>query len=338
MTIAFVTSPIASRLRLRRSPWQPCPRRCTTARRSVRACAHEPNSASPTSASSRLNAPPVPSAPSNNSPDSSFATRFGDLRGRAIEPVAVAMERFNRSFARPIPIVYRSVINEMLTTTHLAVVCAMWRFDAVFAFGFDSIFSSFLRFYPDEAERETLYRASASALKLDIDFIKSSAASVSDWLDGKTEDDVFAALNAAPPSPTTEAVGPVIEALAYIRDSADFDWYYSRLFGIGLIQVMNAVGVELSAASAERWADKIGLVQSKFTSEMGAYLSNMERLKQAEQIFAEATAREAKKTAERLAAKAEAAAKEAAQLEQEEQGDQGAEQSQVPSATEESST
>ncbi|KAI0558358.1 Thylakoid formation protein [Gracilaria domingensis] len=214
----------------------------------------------------------------------------------------------------------------------------MWRFDALFAFGFDSIFSTFLRYYPDEEERDLLYNACATALQLDVDLIRSTAATVRDWLDAKTEEDVFTALKTASPSASAEVVGPVIEALAYVRDAPDFDWYYSRLFGIGLIQVMDAVGAELSAANAEKWADEIGLVQSKFTSEMGAYLSNMERLKQAEQIFAEATAREAKKTAERLAAKAEAAAKQAAELEQEQQDDVDAQPSQVSSATDELST
>lgn len=205
----------------------------------------------------------------------------------------------------------------MLATTHLATVCAMWRFDAVFAYGFDQIFEEFLRYYPDADERDLLYRSSISALGLDLQAIRESAASVADWVDGKTEDDVLSAVEAASPGASAEAVGPVIEALAYIRDAGPFDFYYSRMFGIGLIQVMSKVGVELTIANAEKWADKIGMERSKFAAEMGSFLSNMERLKQAEQIFAEATAREAKKTAERLAARAEAAAKEADKLEEE---------------------
>lgn len=193
----------------------------------------------------------------------------------------------------------------------------MWRFDPIFAYGFNQTFEEFLRYYPDDAERDLLYRCCVDALGLDLQVIKDSAAAVATWIEGKTEDDIFTALSEASPGASADSVGPVIEALAYIRDAGTFDWYYSRLFGIGLIQVMQNVGVELSITSAEKWAEKAGVEKSKFSAEMGAYMSSMERLKQAEQIFAEATAREAKKTAERLAARAEAAAKEAEQLESE---------------------
>lgn len=194
----------------------------------------------------------------------------------------------------------------------------MWRFDAVFAYGFDGIFSEFLKYYPDDEERDLLYKSCVEALGLELSVIKDNAAEVAQWLEGKNEEDVLNSLSAASPGAGTEQVGPVIEALAYIRDAGDFDWYYSRLFGIGLIQVMAAVGVELSSARAEAWAEKIGFEKSKFSAEMGNYLSSVERLKQAEQIFAEATAREAKKTAERLDARAKAAAKEAEALERDE--------------------
>lgn len=194
----------------------------------------------------------------------------------------------------------------------------MWRFDAIFAYGFEAIFSEFLKYYPNDEERDFLYKSCVEALGLELPVIKEAAADVAQWLEGKSEEDVLNALSAASPGASTEQVGPVIEALAYIRDAGNFDWYYSRLFGIGLIQIMVVVGAELTSARAEAWAEKIGFEKSKFAAEMGNYLSSVERLKQAEQIFAEATAREAKKTAERLAAKAEAAAKEAEELERDE--------------------
>ncbi|PXF44661.1 Protein THYLAKOID FORMATION 1, chloroplastic [Gracilariopsis chorda] len=319
MTVAFLHSP-AVRLAAARTPHARSrarrpPRPAAAPRRAPRCAQDPPLSSSPQSASTADTSASAPAPAPASPPRSDFRHRFDDLRGKPVEPVSATMARFNAQFARPIPIVYRAVVNEMLTTTHLAVVCAMWRFDAVFAFGFDAIFSAFLRYYPDERERDQLYVACAQSLHLDVHAIRRTAADVSAWLQDKTEADVFNALNAAPPSASADTVGPVVEALAYIRDAADFDWYYSRLFGIGLIQIMNAVGVELTVANAEKWAHRVGLMQSKFTAEMGAYLSNMERLKQAEQIFAEATAREAKKTAERLAARAQAAAKEADQLE-----------------------
>lgn len=246
---------------------------------------------------------------------SPFRKRFEHLRGADVEPVSAAMERFTQNFRRPVPIVYRSVVNEAITTTHLAAVCAMWRFDAIFAYGFDSIFSNFLRYYPNDEEREKLYEAVAASLKFDKKNIASCAADVAEWIDGKTEEDLLSAVAEAPSGADASTVGPVVEALAYIRDAGDGDWYYSKLFGIGLVQIMSAVGAELTNTTSDKWADAIGLERSKLGAELGNYLAAIERLKQAEQIFAEATAREAKKTAERLAEKARKAAEEAEELE-----------------------
>lgn len=293
-------------LTTRRPSYHAAPARRLSVRCNEAETAAQPAATSPKPAST-MSTPPAGK--------STFRDRYEHLRGADIEPVSGAMLRFTNDFKRPVPIVYRAVVNETITTTHLARVCAMWRFDAVFAFGYDSIFSTFLRYYPSEDERDSLYKSVAGALKFDEAVLKEATASVTAWVEGKTEEDVFAALDAAAPGATTDTVGPVIEALVCIRDGGDADWYYSRLFGLGLIQVMAAVGTELTIANAEKWADRIGLEKSKMSAEMGNYLSGMERLKQAEQIFAEATAREAKKTAERLAVKAKKAAEEAEKLE-----------------------
>lgn len=294
----------------------PCKRLCSHRRPATSPNFHPRAQADPSPAAS-----PDPHA-NNVASKSEFYERFNHIRGKPVEPVSATLARFNQSFPRPVPIVYRGVVNEMLTTAHLATVCAMWRSDAIFFYGFDCIFSVFLRYYPDDNERQMLYKSCTSALDFDMEAVKSTASAVANWLDGKTQEDVFAALKAASPGAKADAVGPVIETMAYIRDAGDFDWYYSRLFGIGLIQVMDAVGVELTITNAELWADAVAIEKSKFSSEMATYLSNMERLKQAEQIFAEATAREAKRTAERLATKAEAATKAADKLEKEQQQEQ----------------
>lgn len=290
---------VRPRVLLTRAPPLPPPRRLRPSRRPL--------------------APPALVTPRAAAASSDFHERFDNLRGKPIEPVSATVARFNAAFARPVPIVYRSIINELITTTHLATVCAMWRFDPIFAYGFNQVFDEFLKYYPDERERDALYKACVDSLNLDYQVIRDNAQAVTEWLDGKTEKDVFDALADAPKGAAKDQVGPVVEALAYVRDAGSFDWYYSRMFGIGLIQVMAKVGVDLSINTAESWADNIDMDKSKFGAEMGAYLSSMERLKQAEQIFAESTAREAKKTAERLAERAKAAAKEAEELEKDEQ-------------------
>lgn len=259
----------------------------------------------------------VPATEISDAEKTAFRAKYEHLRGTDVETVSDMMQRFTMTFKRPVPIVYRTVINETLSTTHLARVCPMWRYDAIFALGFDAVFSTFLKYYPNVAERDALYDAAATALRFSpADLRADAAAATAAIVDGsgmKTEAELFNALDATPSA--ANATNGILEAMSYIRDSVYGEWYYSRLFGIGLITIMDLTNTSLDATTAEKWAIKLGVESSKFGAEMGAYLSGLERLKQAEQIYAEATAREAKKTAERLAAKAKKAAEEAALLE-----------------------
>lgn len=246
--------------------------------------------------------------------DGEFLRRFGDLKGKPVEPVSASVARFNELFARPVPIVYRGIITELISTTHLAIVCAMWRFDSVFALGFDATFETLLKYYPNADERDRLYQAACGALKLDVAKVRREAKEAREWVEGKTPTEILEQVK------TAQGVKDgVVGALTYVRDAGKFDWYYSRVFGIGLIEIMTITGAELSGQEAENWADQIGLDKAKFGAEMGTYLGVLERLKQAEQIFAEAAAREKKKMAERLAEKAQKAVKEAEMLEKGEQ-------------------
>lgn len=213
-------------------------------------------------------------------------------------------------FGRPVPIVYRAVVNELLTTSHLSIVTAMWQYDVLFAYGFESVFTTFLSFYPDANERDLLRKCAASALGFEAGKLESDANAVTQWLsDVSSYDELAAKLEAAP------ADDVVAIALRAPQKTEVFEYCYSRCYGLGLIAMMQVVGDEVGAETAEKWAKLVGLDVPKLSSDVSVYSSAMERLKQAEQIFAEAAAREAKKTADRLAKRAEEAAKKLEEIE-----------------------
>jgi len=80
---------------------------------------------------------------------------------------------------------------------------------------------------------------------------------------------------------------------------------------------MAGAGVELTPENAGRWSDELQVPKAKLTTELGTYEAAVERLKAAEQLFAEIAARDARKTAERLERRAEQAAAEATEAEKE---------------------
>lgn len=218
------------------------------------------------------------------------------------------MARFNGTFGRPVPIVFRGLVNEIVGSTHLSRSAAMWRYCGIFAFGIDDVFSGLMKGYPGDEEKEALWGAVMDGLRFESKEIRGDADTVRKWLEGKKEADVFEAARSGD--------GLVGQALAAARDGEKvYEWYYSRMFGFGLVRIMEIVGVELSVAAAERWAKEIGISGGKFATEMGSYLSIQEKMGMAEQMFAEVNARDARKTAERLEEKAQKAKDIAAKLE-----------------------
>ncbi|EKX52010.1 hypothetical protein GUITHDRAFT_150871, partial [Guillardia theta CCMP2712] len=242
----------------------------------------------------------------------SLAEKYGHLRGADIEPCGAAVERFYKLFARPIPFVFRAPTNEILYLSHLDLVNAMFRYDVIWAAGLYSTFDLFFSAL-DEDLRANLFQALMGGLKLDQSKIKSDADAVLQWAQGKTEADVVSAIKG-------EDSSPVGQVLASLGKNEDF--LYTRNFGAGLIKIMQVVGVEPNAENAKRWAEVLGftsntsalsgLSASKFETDVGLFLSSVDKMQQAMQLFAEVEAREKKKIAEKLAEKAARAAEEAA--------------------------
>jgi len=242
---------------------------------------------------------------------SGMGEKYGHLRGADVEPCGAAVERFYKLFGKPVPFVFRSATNEILYMSHLDTVNARWKYDIMWAAGLYSTYDLFFSAI-DEKTREELFNALMGALKQDPAQIKADAMKVLDWAKGKSEADVVAAING-------EDETDVGKSLAASKSDPDF--FYSRNYGAGLIKTMQVVGVEPNSEAAGRWASAIGFQQktsavtdmtmSKFEADVGIFLSSVERMQQAMQLYADIEAREKKKVAEKLAEKAAKAAEDA---------------------------
>jgi len=243
-----------------------------------------------------------------------LAQKYGHLRGADIEPVNMSVQRFYELYGKPVPFVFRSATNEILYLSHLDLVNARFEYNSIWACGVYSTFDVFFQGI-DEKTRVSLFDSLMKALKLDPATVRADAEKVLSWATGKTEAQIVEAMNGG-------GEGEVAAVLAKAKSAAADDWIYTRNFGAGLIKMMQVVGVEPNTANAKKWAEALGinentsamtgLTMSKFESDVGVFLSSVEKFQQVIQLFAEVEAREKKKVAESLAAKAEKAAKEAA--------------------------
>jgi len=240
--------------------------------------------------------------------------KYGHLRGRSVKTVADALRDFNDTFNRPVFSVYSSIINEFLASTHLARVCAAFRYDPIFGYGFTESFNDFLANYPNEGDRTLLFDAIIKALDLDRQQIRDDAEAVRSWLESvSSEDEVFSLLD----SPGNNKVA---QALHYVATAPYFEWFYSRVFGIGLFKIMEKVGVKIDQEALRRWSEKLNISIAKLEDEWASYGSAIEKMKVAEQLFAEVTAREKKKVAEKLAEQARELEEKATKAEKEKGG------------------
>lgn len=218
----------------------------------------------------------------------------------SLKTVAETTKQFSDAYNTPIVPAYRTVVMDLLTTTHLSVVDSRFVYDPIFALGMSKIFENFFKAYPG-GQAEPIFDATVSALDMDPATLKADAATALAWAEGKTE----AELEAMFAEPGTDQVGSAITAV-----KANDNFLYTRVFGVGMFTLMNTVGIEtITDDVLDTWSARAGFTSPKFQQDYELYTSSLGKLRDMEQLFKEIEIREKKKLAARLEEKAAAAAK-----------------------------
>ena len=72
---------------------------------------------------------------------------------------------FLKAYKRPIPSIYGTVLQELLVQQHLMRYKRTYKYDAVFALGFVTVYDRLMEGYPSDEDREAIFQAYIKALK-----------------------------------------------------------------------------------------------------------------------------------------------------------------------------
>jgi hypothetical protein len=170
--------------------------------------------------------------------DTEFARRFGgDLVGKQVKTVGESFATFTKELGVTVNALYKTMVSDIVGTTHLVVVNARFQRDKVWSLGILTALDLLLKNYPEPGMQEKVTSALFRSVGLDEATIRAEAKEIEAWAQGKTKDDIEAALSSADSSNPLGAIAANIKK--------DEFWMYSRYFGIGLVKIMDIVGIDM---------------------------------------------------------------------------------------------
>uniref|UniRef100_A0A803QK60 Protein THYLAKOID FORMATION1, chloroplastic n=1 Tax=Cannabis sativa TaxID=3483 RepID=A0A803QK60_CANSA len=223
-----------------------------------------------------------------------FLFSEGELTGMVLAPysptVADTKLNFLKSYKRPIPSVYNSVLQELLVQQHLIKYKKSYSYDPIFALGFVTVYDQLMDGYPSDEDREAIFQAYIKALNEDPEKYRADSQKLEEWA---------RAQNSSSLVEFSSKEGEVEEILKDISErAANGNFSYSRFFAVGLFRLL-----ELSNATEptilEKLCTALNINKRSVDRDLDVYRNLLSKLVQAKELLKEYVAREKKKREER---------------------------------------
>ena len=187
--------------------------------------------------------------------DTELARKFKDLAGKPIKTVGESFAEFTKELGYSVNPLYKNMVTDLVGTTHLVVVNARFQQDPIWSLGMTTTLQVLFKNYPEADVAAKIKSALFKSVGLDEDLVNSQSKMMEEWLESQTRESIEAAL-------AGEGDSPVAQLAKNVK--ADKFWMYSRYFGIGLIRMMEKVGIEMDKDEVypvmEKWvSEKLGV-------------------------------------------------------------------------------
>ncbi|PWZ39833.1 Protein THYLAKOID FORMATION1, chloroplastic [Zea mays] len=198
---------------------------------------------------------------------------------------------FLKSYKRPIPSIYSTVLQELLVQQHLMRYKRTYQYDAVFALGFVTVYDQLMEGYPSIEDRDSIFKAYITALNEDPNQYRADALKMEEWARSQ---------NGSSLVDFSSRDGEIESILKDISERAKGkgNFSYSRFFAVGLFRLL-----ELANATEPTVLDKLcaalNINKRSVDRDLDVYRNILSKLVQAKELLKEYVDREKKKREER---------------------------------------
>lgn len=211
--------------------------------------------------------------------------------GSVPPPVSETKLKFLSSYKRPIPSIYNTVLQELIVQQHLMRYKKTYRYDAVFALGFVTVYDQLMEGYPSDDDRVAIFQAYINALNEDPQQYRADAEKLETWA---------RAQNSSSLVEFSSKEGEIEDILKEIAERArgSGSFSYSRFFAVGLFRLLELANAT-EPTILEKLCGALNIDKRSVDRDLDVYRNLLSKLVQAKELLKEYVEREKKKREER---------------------------------------
>ncbi|KAK6919497.1 Protein Thf1, partial [Dillenia turbinata] len=183
---------------------------------------------------------------------------------------------FLKAYKRPIPSIYNTVLQELIVQQHLTKCKRTYRYNAVFALGFVSVYDQLMEGYPSDEDRDAIFQSYIKALKEDPE---SDAKKLEEWA---------RAQNASTLVDFSSREGEIEGILKDIAERAGKtgSFSYSRFFAIGLFHLLELANAT-EPTILEKLCTALNIDKRSVDRDLDVYRNLLSKLVQSKELLKE---------------------------------------------------